>query len=205
MTGSLCNEQRRASLYIWEETHDGSFTSNKTSDVRPWRTDAPTSPPKQALRRAHTEECPLWSTAPCKERTPADRQTERQTDRRTSVDFSLHSPLDNLGDWKRFLLDAFDAQKPGATGELPGSEEGFIFCFRFFFIFFLFCVPRCEYFGIERFCSSWLVTRCPGEERRMAAWFTFTIAFSTTLITQVRKGPVITKPRRWQMETFFLF
>lgn len=54
--GSLCNEQRSASLYIGEETHYGSFTSNKTSDERPWRTDAPSSAPKQALRRAHTAE-----------------------------------------------------------------------------------------------------------------------------------------------------
>lgn len=53
---SLCNEQRSASLYIWEETHYGSFTSNKTSDERPWRTDAPSSAPKQALSRAHTAE-----------------------------------------------------------------------------------------------------------------------------------------------------
>lgn len=38
---------------------------------------------------------------------------------------------------------------------------------------------------LEVLLLSWLVTRLPWRSRRMAAWFTFTIAFSTTLITQV--------------------
>lgn len=46
---------------------------------------------------------------------------------------------------------------------------------------------------------------CPGETRRMAAWFTFTIAFSTTLISQVWKrmyiSLVVLRPRRNQMES----
>ena len=56
MSDSLCNERRSASLYIWEETHHGSFTSNKESDEHPWRTDAQSSAPKQALSLTHSAE-----------------------------------------------------------------------------------------------------------------------------------------------------
>lgn len=49
MSDSLCNEPRSVHLYIQEETLYGSFTSNKKADERPWRTDSPSSAPKQAL------------------------------------------------------------------------------------------------------------------------------------------------------------
>lgn len=102
------------------------------------------------------------------------------TERSTAVDIGLPSPLDNLE-----IGNAFDARQQGATGELPGSEEGFIRVLEIFY-FWSICLPWCKYFGIGRFCCfiGWW-RGCPGEARRMAAWFTFTIAFSTTLISQV--------------------
>ena len=56
VTDSLCNERSGASLYMWEETRHGSFTSNKTRGEHPWRTDAPSSAPKQALSLTHAAE-----------------------------------------------------------------------------------------------------------------------------------------------------
>lgn len=133
---SLCNEQLSASLYIEEGTHYRSFTSNKTSGEHPWRTDAPKFSTKtSAQRRDH---CGVQYHA---------RRGRLLTERSTAVwIFALPSPLDNL---ETLSQDAFDARQQGATGELPGSEEGFI---RVLDLNFSICLPWCKYFGIGRFC-----------------------------------------------------
>ena len=60
------------------------------------------------------------------------------------MDIALPSPFGYLGGLETLSLDAFDARQQGATGELPGSEEGFIRVFRVFFsLFFLPFVYLC--------------------------------------------------------------
>lgn len=119
---------------------------------------------------------PLWSTVPCKEGTPADRKKQ-------GLDIGLPSPLDNLEIGNAFS-GRFWRTPTRSYGELPGSEEGFIPVLEIFFL--SICLPWCKYFGIAKlFCFIGWWRGCPGEARRMAAWFTLTIAFSTTLITQV--------------------
>lgn len=74
VTDGLCNEQWSASLYMREEAHYASFTSNKSSGEHPRRTDAPIQHQNKPLSRAHTAERPLWSTVRWEEGTPAERQ-----------------------------------------------------------------------------------------------------------------------------------
>lgn len=55
------------------------------------------------------------------------------------MDIGLPSPLDNLE-----IGNAFDARQQGATGELPGSEEGFIRVLEIFL-----CVCPFVYLGVN--------------------------------------------------------
>lgn len=170
MTDSLCNEQR--SVYIWEEAGWGSFRSNKTSGEHPWRTDAPSSAPKQASSCAHITGRQLWSIVPCKERTPVERKEARL--------WILVFPHLWIT-WK--LETVLTHATQGATWELPWSEKKDLYAF--FCLFFCFVFPPLVYLFWSREVLLGWWRGCPGEATRMAAWFTFTIAFSTTLISQV--------------------
>lgn len=76
---------------MWEEARHGSFTSNRTGGERPWRTDAPSSAPKQAppASRAHTAERPLWSGV----QDHAEEGTHAESETRAAVDIGLCSPF----------------------------------------------------------------------------------------------------------------
>lgn len=148
---SLCNEQRSATLYIGEEAHYGSFTSNKTRDEGPWRTDAPRSAPKQAVTIVEYS-CMLGERG-----TPAHRGEH-------GCGYCAH-PLTswiNLGDWRRvcffwtLLTHGNQELQENSLGVKKDLLEGF------FSSFFSPRLPQRKYFGIGRFCCScWLVTRLP--------------------------------------------
>lgn len=95
-----------------------------------------------------------------------------------AVDIGLPSPLDNLE-----IGNGFDARHTRSYLRAPLEwKEGFI---RLFCLFFCFVFPPLVYLFWSREVLLGWWRGCPGEATRMAAWFTFTIAFSTTLISQV--------------------
>lgn len=104
----------------------------------------------------------------------------RQLRESTAVDIDLPSPLDNLEIGNAFS-GRFWRMPTRGDGRTPREWRRIYTCFEDLFLH-LFTLVHILW-SRKALLGWW--RGCPGEARRMAAWFTFTVAFSTTLISQV--------------------